>query len=512
MPKTRHDLPLEDKVRLVKEAESKSQRKLAADFGISLGAVNGILRHKESILKEFEDGALSSRSRRKGGSFVDIDNRVHTWFHAARSKRIPVSGPMVKAKALEIATAIGEVDFKASNGWLARFQARNKISARAVSGESGGVDQTTVEEWKTRLPQLCDGFKPQDIFNADETGLFFRALPKRSLVEKGDSCHGIKSPKDRITLLLCASMTGEKLKPLAIGNAVKPRCFRNIKVDSLPVSWTANKRAWMTSALFVEWLKALDKKMRNQRRRILLFLDNALSHPMGVTLTNVTVKFLPPNVTSVLQPLDQGVISNLKRLFKQRLLRHVLSKIDTASNVNEILKSVNVLHAVQWSSNAWDQVQPTTITKCFVKCGFPSESPDSDWDADDDLSLRELISRGAEIGVCDDVTPEEYVRCDETVRVPDCEDDDWENDLMRKDDDEENVDKENGDEEEVEDMQVTVQDGLSCVQKLKTLFLNQGWAELLAPLERIEHSVQVHVLENAKSKPQSFITSWLRDK
>ena len=44
-----------------------------------------------------------------------------------------------------------------------------------------------VQEWARRLKDKCEGYALKDIFNADETGHFFRSLPVRSLVAKATS-------------------------------------------------------------------------------------------------------------------------------------------------------------------------------------------------------------------------------------------------------------------------------------------------------------------------------------
>ncbi|ESO00396.1 hypothetical protein HELRODRAFT_175813 [Helobdella robusta] len=64
---------------------------------------------------------------------------------------------------------------------------------------------------------LRSGFLPENIFNADETGLYYRSLLQRSLVLKSDKRKGIKTAKEKITVLLACSQTGEKLPPLVIG-------------------------------------------------------------------------------------------------------------------------------------------------------------------------------------------------------------------------------------------------------------------------------------------------------
>ena len=55
----------------------------------------------------------------------------------------------------------------------------------------------------------------EQIYNADETGLFWQVLPDKTLA---GSCEkdapGVKKSKDRVTLFCCAIATGtQKLKP-----------------------------------------------------------------------------------------------------------------------------------------------------------------------------------------------------------------------------------------------------------------------------------------------------------
>lgn len=79
--------------------------------------------------------------------------------------------------------------------------------------------------------------------------------------------------------MLCVNMLSEFKKPLVIGKAKKPRCFKNINVSHLDVTWALNQKAWMTQSLMTDWLYAFDKRMARQRRKVLLFMDNATSHP-----------------------------------------------------------------------------------------------------------------------------------------------------------------------------------------------------------------------------------------
>jgi hypothetical protein len=67
-------------------------------------------------------------------------------------------------------------------------------------------------------------------------------------------------------------MVGEMEKSLVIGKAAKLRCFKNLKINNLPVIWRNNKKAWMTAAAMVEWLNMFNAKMKKENRSAILSL------------------------------------------------------------------------------------------------------------------------------------------------------------------------------------------------------------------------------------------------
>ena len=66
------------------------------------------------------------------------------------------------------------------------------------------------------MPTLLHDSQPVDVFNADETGLFWKSLPDKTLHMKGEQCSGGKKSKERITVLVCANMTGIEKLPLIV--------------------------------------------------------------------------------------------------------------------------------------------------------------------------------------------------------------------------------------------------------------------------------------------------------
>ena len=122
--------------------------------------------------------------------------------------------------------------------------------------------------------------------------LFF-VLYHIKLCYKNEKCIGGKHSKERVTLFLCAFADGKFEKPLVIGKSLKPRFFKEININNLPVKWHANKKAWMTSKIMESWLKDFNSKMLKENRNVILFLDNATSHP-HLELSNVKIVFFPP--------------------------------------------------------------------------------------------------------------------------------------------------------------------------------------------------------------------------
>jgi hypothetical protein len=346
----------------------------------------------------------------------EISDKTYEWFVRQRSKRIPISGPILQEYALKVAVELGDTSgFRASNGWLDRFKSRYNIQFRIISGEAASVNSETVEDWTSRLPVILQNYDPHDVYNCDETGLFFKLMPDRTFVIKKDDCKGGKRAKDRYTVLLCTNWTGtDKLKPLVIGKyffyylqvifcfilgkSARPRCFKGLDIRKLPVTWCSNRTSWMNAFVFTKWLNDLDTMIQKQNRKILLFLDNAPVHPSDVKLTNITLKFFPANTTCKIQPLDQGIIRAFKAHYRKQLVQHLIANADSANSVDDI--SITALDAVWWIDGAWRALTETTIQNTFKAAGFRTPSsfssapstatPNSEDAVPEDTSLIEL--------------------------------------------------------------------------------------------------------------------------
>lgn len=175
-------------------------------------------------------------------------------------------------------------------------------------------------------------------------------LPNKTLTFAGDNCMAGKHSKLRVTVLVGANKTGtDKLRLLVIGKSKAPCCFKNIKM--LTVTYMANSKAWMTQALFEQWLQEMDHHFQRQKRKVLFAVDNCPGHGHVTGLSAIRLEFLPANTTAKLQPMDQGVISRLKRHYWRSRLQRMLICMETSEEY-----TVNLLSAVHLLTSAWKQV------------------------------------------------------------------------------------------------------------------------------------------------------------
>ena len=181
---------------------------------------------------------------------------------------------MLWQKAEFFARQFGNEDPKITMAWIECFKKRWGIAKINKSGEAGDVDIEVVNKWKDgRLVDILNRYKAEDIFNANETGLFWQMLPENTLGFIGQTLHSGKQPKTRITLLMATNMDGSKKLPLfIIGKSKKLRAFKGVK--RLQTDYTANKKAWMMSELFKAWVKQFDRVMTGKRKKVALIVNN----------------------------------------------------------------------------------------------------------------------------------------------------------------------------------------------------------------------------------------------
>ena len=101
-------------------------------------------------------------------------------------------------------------------------------------------------------------------------------------------------------------------------------------------------------------------------------MDNAPAHPSTEELCSqdglIKTMFLPANTTSLIQPMDQGVLYNLKRRYKRNLLEKMkLYETTDGLPYDQFAKALNIKDCVYSVVNAWEQIQSSSLQKAWNK-------------------------------------------------------------------------------------------------------------------------------------------------
>ncbi|KAM3836532.1 tigger transposable element-derived protein 1-like [Vipera latastei] len=389
--KQRRTINLDLKMKIIKaHDEGKKVNIIAQEEGLAHSTISTILKDKERIKKAIKgaSGTDAIITRHRTGLIHETEKLLLLWIEDQIQKRIPISLSLIQAKARSIFTTLKERAgqdctevFTASRGWFMRFQRRFNYHSTRKSRKGASVDEAA----KRFLDELDDiiakgSYLPEQIFNVEETWLFWKKMPDRTYIHKeAKAMPGYKTFKEKVTLLLGGNVSGFKLKPFLVHKSGNHRAFKNICKRKLPVYYRSNQKAWMTQVLFEDWCMncfipqvkeyCLQKKIPF---KILLLLDHRPGHPPHLhnIYPDITVVYLPKNTTPLLQPMDQGAIA----IFKAYYLRAMFVKAvdvmeeDKRMTLREFWKNYNILHCIKNIAAAWQDVTMKCMQGIWKKC------------------------------------------------------------------------------------------------------------------------------------------------
>ena len=121
----------------------------------------------------------------------------------------------------------------------------------------------------------------------------------------------------------------------------------------------------------MEFLRWFDRQMTG--RSVVLLMNNFSAHQAalaeiytsGYLLQNTLIIWLPAHSTSRYQPLDQGIIQNLKTYYQKQWLKYILYHYERDQDP---LQTVTLLDCIRWLVRAWSHdILSSTILACFYK-------------------------------------------------------------------------------------------------------------------------------------------------
>ncbi|KAK3880664.1 hypothetical protein Pcinc_014822 [Petrolisthes cinctipes] len=189
---------------------------------------------------------------------------VEKWLSRWAKEGASVNGPQVREQArVFYSTIVAKKkikhlpEFNASVGWLARFKKRCGVKYAKYQGELASTDSEASAEFPSIAKQITadGGYCPDQIYNCDETGLYWKRSPKGTFIAQSEKqAPGVKMAKDRFSVLLTCNASGShRMKPLVIYKFKKPHAYKDCDMKKLNVYWESNKSGYMQASLSVEW-------------------------------------------------------------------------------------------------------------------------------------------------------------------------------------------------------------------------------------------------------------------
>lgn len=177
-------------LRRVEEGEKLTQ--IARALGLATSTVASIRVNKDKIRANSQASMPISAKQLtccRGVVMGHMERLLSLWIEEQRRRNLPVSTLLIQDKARRLFAQLQHEQgdgaqaetFGASNGWFARFKARHSV---LLTDEPTVADAQAAACYlsvlRTILEEGC--YSPSQVFNVDETGLFWKRLPEHMLL------------------------------------------------------------------------------------------------------------------------------------------------------------------------------------------------------------------------------------------------------------------------------------------------------------------------------------------
>uniref|UniRef100_A0A3Q2X2X7 HTH CENPB-type domain-containing protein n=1 Tax=Haplochromis burtoni TaxID=8153 RepID=A0A3Q2X2X7_HAPBU len=248
-------------------------------------------------------------------TIVRMESALALWISGCREKNITLDTNIIcsKAKKLYETFADSEDSFNASKGWFEKFKKHFGLKSVSLHGEAASADTTGAEAYvNNKFKAIIEEgrYEPEQVFNMDETCLFWKRMPSRTFIMQDEvKAPGFKAQKDCMTLVMCGNAAGSMIKPGLIYRSKNPRALKNKNKNALPC-------------------------------------------------------FIPePNTTPLIQPMDQGIILAFKALYTHNTLQHlvVAMESDQDFSLKDYWRECNIAPCLKNTQRAIQEMKTETL-------------------------------------------------------------------------------------------------------------------------------------------------------
>lgn len=238
---------------------------------LTQGQVSEILSQRYDDVDDVSASGSRERRRTMPAAVPELEKALFEWQQRLQAKEVIITGDMLQATAHRLWPSFTQYHDRPephwSQGWLGNFKNRYNIRQFVRHGEASSVNPADALGRIKELQELLKRYNAEDQYNVDETGLFWKAIPNRTLATERQ--RGRKQSKERISIIVACNATGSDKLPLwVIGKAQRPRAFdaARVNIATLDCRWRSNKKAWNTTIIHEEWLRWLNHRLDRQNR------------------------------------------------------------------------------------------------------------------------------------------------------------------------------------------------------------------------------------------------------
>ena len=303
---------------------------------------------------------------------------------------IPITNQLVITRAKFIIDQKNiQTECEFSTGWLTHFKQRYNIVNRKAGSKlirKDDIELDALIAFVKKVNKKINSGYYDSIMNFDETGLYYDSKIEYTLDIKGAQRVEIKTTgreKQRISIIFGIDLLDKiDTLPFIILKGTTKRSINHIpQNDSYRLSFQDN--AWCDEDQFILFLSCLPKD-----KKILLLYDNFKAHKTKKVMKYLSDQYplidillLPPNTTSILQPLDVGVNKTVKNHIKNEYMNWLINNFDNDNKtLPKLAKHERDKLLVQWISNGWEKIDTNIIKNSFNFCGYGiTENIDPEW-------------------------------------------------------------------------------------------------------------------------------------
>lgn len=165
-------------------ANGKNQTKTAKTFAqkypnvmIKQPLVSSWVKNEQEICQHYAQDATGGTFKwMQQTSYPEVTEALDLWISKAMENGLFLSSELLRQKWTAFANLAGIPDdsrLTLSNGWLESLKKRNNLRLTRRHGEAGSANPKVVAEEWVRVQKLTEGYKPKDIYNGDETALYY---------------------------------------------------------------------------------------------------------------------------------------------------------------------------------------------------------------------------------------------------------------------------------------------------------------------------------------------------